>query len=188
MYAPSEVRSQPDNAACVLAVGHIHIGNNVHNPAVGLLRQALVLASVTCFHMENRDMQTLCSDYAETTVGITQNKNSVRLGLYHQFVALGNDIAHSFTKVCTHCIHIYLRVCKLKVFEEHSVEVVIVVLAGVCENHIKILAAFVDDRCKSDDFRTGADNNKEFEFAVILKLCHCISILLGQRKYPVFPG
>ncbi len=66
-------------AACVLTIGHIHVGNDVHNPAVGFLGQALVLAAVTGLHMEDRNMQALGSDYAEAAVGITQNKNSVRL-------------------------------------------------------------------------------------------------------------
>ncbi len=171
----------------VLAVGHVHIGDDVHDAAVSFLRKAFVLAAVAGFHMENRDVKTLGADYAKATVGVSQNENSVWFGGDHQFVTLRDDIAHCLAQVCTYRVHIHLRVCKFKVFEEHAIEVVIVVLAGVCENHIKILAAFVDDRCKTDDFRTGADNNKEFEFAVILKLCHCISILLGQRKYPVFP-
>ena len=81
-------------AACVLTVGHIHVGNYIHDPAVGLLRQAFVLATVTSLHVEDRDMQTLCSDYAEAAVGIAQNKNSVRLDCDHKFVTLRDDIAH----------------------------------------------------------------------------------------------
>ena len=33
-------------AAGVLAIGHIHVGDDVHNAAVGLLGQALVLTAV----------------------------------------------------------------------------------------------------------------------------------------------
>lgn len=173
--------------ACVLAVGHIHIGNYIHNPAIGLLWKAFVLAAVTGFHMENRDMQSLGADYAEATIGITEYQNSVRLGLYHQFVTLCYDVTHRFTKIGAYCIHIYLRVSKFEIFEEDSVEVVVVVLAGMGKDYVEVFAAFVDYCCKTDDFRAGADNYQEFEFAVILKLCHCFSILLGQRKYPVFP-
>ena len=157
-------------AACVLAVGHIHVGNDIHDPAVGLLRKAFVLAAVTCLHVEDRNMQALGSDYAETAVGIAQNKNSVRLDCDHQLVTLRDDIAHSLAQVSAHGVHIHLRICKLEVFEEDSIEVVIVVLAGVRKNHVEILAAFVDDRCKTYDFRTGADNDEEFEFAVLLPM------------------
>ena len=154
----------------VLAVGHVHIGDDVHDAAVSFLRKAFVLAAVAGFHMENRDMQTLGSDYAEAAVGIAQNKNSVRLDCNHQFVTLCYDIAHCLAQVSTYCVHIDLRICKLEVFEEDSIEVVIVVLAGVRKNHVEILAAFVDDRCKTYDFRTGADNDEEFEFAVLLPM------------------
>ena len=157
-------------AASVLAVGHIHVGNYIHNPAIGFLRQAFVLATVAGLHVEDRNMQTLCSDYAEAAVGITQNKNSVRLDCNHQLVTFRDDIAHCLAQVCTHGVHIHLRVCKLEVFEENSIEVVIVVLACMSENHVEILAAFVDDRCKTYDFRTGADNDEELEFAVLLPM------------------
>ena len=157
-------------SACVLAVGHIHVGNYIHDSAVGLLRQAFVLAAVAGLHVEDRDMQTLCSDYAEAAVSITQNKNSVRLDCDHQLVTFRDDIAHCLAKISTHCVHIHLRVCKFEVFEENSIEVVIVVLACVGEDHVEILAAFVDYRCKTYDFRTGAYNDEEFELAVLLPM------------------
>ena len=52
-------------ATCMLRICHVHIANDIHYSAVRLLRQALVLASVACLHMEDRDMQTLCTDNAE---------------------------------------------------------------------------------------------------------------------------
>ncbi len=100
-------------AACVLAVGHIHVGNDIHDPAVGLLRKAFVLAAVAGFHMENRDVKTLGPDYAKATVGVSQNKNSVRLDCDHQFVTLRDDIAHCLAQVRAHGVHIYLGVCEL---------------------------------------------------------------------------
>ena len=36
------------------------------------------------------------------------------------------------------------------------------------QNHIEIFAAFGDDSSKPDDLRTGADDDAEFDFAVIL--------------------
>ena len=60
-------------APCVLAVGHIHIGDDVHDAAVGLFRKAFVLAAVAGFHMENRDMKALGADYAEAGVGVAED-------------------------------------------------------------------------------------------------------------------
>ena len=41
-------------AASVFGVGHVHVADNVHDAAVGLFGQALVLAAVASFHVENR--------------------------------------------------------------------------------------------------------------------------------------
>ena len=46
-------------ATRVLGIRHIHVGNDVHDAAVRLLRQALVLAAVARFHVENGNMQAL---------------------------------------------------------------------------------------------------------------------------------
>ena len=37
---------------------------------------------------------------------------------------------------------------------------------------VEIFPAFVDDCRKADDFRPCADDNKQFQFSVILKSCH----------------
>ena len=40
--------------ACVLGIGHIHIGDDIDNAAVRLLLQTLVFAAVAGFHVEDR--------------------------------------------------------------------------------------------------------------------------------------
>jgi len=45
----------------------------------------------------------------------------------------------------------------------------IVVLTGVGQNDIKILAGLIDDGCKPDNLRPGADDDKQFQLAVIFK-------------------
>ena len=52
-------------SSCVLRVGHIHVGDDIDNTAVGLLGQALVLAAVASLHVEDRNMETLGSDNAK---------------------------------------------------------------------------------------------------------------------------
>lgn len=60
-------------AAGVLAVGHIHVADDVHDAAVGLLRKALVLAAVAGFHVEDRDMEAFSSDDAEAAVRVAED-------------------------------------------------------------------------------------------------------------------
>ena len=72
--------------ACVLGISHIHIGNNVHDATVGLLREAFVLAAVAGFHMEDRDVEALGADYAEARVGVAENQDCIRFSSHHQFI------------------------------------------------------------------------------------------------------
>ena len=71
-------------AACVLGVCHINIRNDVNDPTVCLLRQALILTAVSGFHMEDRDMQSLCPDNGKATVRIAENKHGIRLDFRHE--------------------------------------------------------------------------------------------------------
>ena len=153
----------------MLGVGHIHIGDDVHNPAVRLLRQALVLAAVAGLHMEDGNMQTLCTDDTQAAVGVAQHQHSVRLDGDHQLVALGDNVAHGFAQICAYSIHIDFRVCQLQIVEEHTIQVIVVVLTGVRQDDIEIFAGLIDDRCQTDDFRTGANNNQQLQLAIILK-------------------
>jgi hypothetical protein len=53
--------------------------------------------------------------------------------------------------------------------EEHAVQVVVVVLAGVGQDNIKIFAGLVDDGGQTDDLRAGADDDEQFQLAVVFK-------------------
>ena len=86
-------------AACVLGVCHINIRNDVNNPAVCLLRQALILAAVSGFHMEDRNVQSLCPDNGETAVRITENKHCIRLDFRHERIGFCDNIAAGLTEI-----------------------------------------------------------------------------------------
>lgn len=148
-------------SSCVLRVGHVHVGNDIDDTAVGLLGQALVLAAVASLHVEDRNMETLGSDNAEAAVGVAKNQYAVRLGLGEELVGAVDDVAAGSAKVVTDSIHIDLGLCELQILEEDTVEVVIVVLACVGENNIKVLAALVDDGGETDDLGARADNDNE---------------------------
>ena len=105
----------------MLGVGQIHIGDDIHDPAVRLLGQALILAAVAGFHMENGDVQPLGSDGGQAGIGIAQNQQGIGLNLVHQLIGAVDDIAHGSTQVIAHRIHVDLRVSQLQVPEEHTV-------------------------------------------------------------------
>ena len=176
--------------ACVLGISHVHIGNDVYDAAVGFLGQTLVLAAVAGFHVEDGNVQSLSPDDAQAAVGVAQYQNGVRLDGNHQLVAFSDDIAHGLAQVCTHGIHVDLRVCQLKVVEEHTVQVVVIVLTGMRQDHVKIFPGFVDDSRQTDDLRAGTHDDQQFQLAVILKgnvtiISHCFSPLTpAQRRCP----
>ena len=105
----------------MLGVAHVHIGDNIHDPTVGLLRQALILTAVTGFHMENRNVQSLCADDRKAGIGISQHQHGIGLKLYHQLVGLCNNIAHGLAQVLAYGIQVYLGIFQLQVLKEHAV-------------------------------------------------------------------
>ena len=57
-----------------------------------------------------------------------------------ELVALRDDVAHRLAQIRADGVHIDLGVGQLQVVEEHAVQVVVVVLAGVGQDNIKIFA------------------------------------------------
>ena len=154
-------------ATSVFGVGHVHIADDIHDAAVGLFGQAFVLATVARFHVENRDVQALCGDGRKAAVGVAENQQCIRFASDHQLVAAINDVTHGCAEVITDGIHVNFGILEAQVLEEHAVQVVIVVLAGVRENAVEIIAALVDDGRKADDFGAGSHDNQEFQLAVV---------------------
>ena len=147
--------------AGVLRVAQVHVGDNVHDAAVGLLRKALVLAAVAGFHVEDGDVQPLGADDAEAGVGVPQHQHGIGLQLRHQVVAFGDDVPHGLAQGVPHCIQVDVRGGQLQVVEEHTVEVVVVVLAGVGQEGIEILPALGDDRGQADNLRPGTHDDEK---------------------------
>ena len=149
-------------AASMFGIGHVHIADDVHDAAVSLFGQAFVLATVAGFHMENRDVQALSGNRRKATVGVAENQQSIGFAGDHELVATVDDVADGCTEVITHGIHVDFRIFEAQVFEEHAIQVIIVVLARVRQNAVKVLAALVNDSRKADDFRACAHDNQEF--------------------------
>ena len=155
--------------AGMLGVGHVHIGDDVHDAAVRLLGQALVLAAVAGLHVEDGDVQPLRTDDGQAAVCVAQHQHGVGLDGGHELVALRDDVAHRLAQIRADGVHIDLGVGQLQVVEEHAVQVVVVVLAGVGQDNIKIFAGLVDDGGQTDDLRAGADDDEQFQLAVVFK-------------------
>ncbi len=159
-------------SARVLGVREIDIGDDVDNPPVRLLRQALVLAAVAGLHVEDRDMQPFRADDRQARVRIPQHQHGIGLHLHHQLVALRDDVAHGLAQVHAHGVHVHIRVVELQVLEEHAVQVVVIILPRVRQQAVEIPAALVDDRRQPDDLRPRPHDDQKLELPVILEFCH----------------
>ena len=148
-------------AARVLAVGEVDVGNDVDDTTIGFLGKALVLAAVTRFHVEDRDVQALCADDAQTGVGIAEYQYRIGLNLSHQLIAFRDDIAHRLAEIGADRIEVNVGIVQRQILEEYAVEVVVVVLTRVREDGIKISARLIDHSGKTDDFGARADDDQE---------------------------
>ena len=170
-------------------IGHVHIRDDVHDSAVGLLGQTFVLAAVAGLHVEDGDVQTLGTYHGEAAVGVTKHQYTIGLESSKELVGAVDDVATGCTKVISHSIHIYFRLCQLQILEENTVEVVVVVLACVGEDYIEIPATLVDDCGKADNLRTCTDDDAKLQFAILLPvyigiICfHFLIYLRGQKRY-----
>ena len=175
-------------AAGVFGVGEVDVGDDVHDAAVGLLGQALVLAAVAGLHVEDRDVEALGSDDGQAGVGVAQDQDRVGLKVHHGLVGGGDDVAHGLAQVGADGIQIELRIRKSQVFEKDSVQVVVVVLAGMDQDGVKVFAAFFDDCRETDDLRAGAHDDHQFDLSVIFPhliiSCFNHSILLWTPCSP----
>ena len=94
----------------VLGIGQIHVGDDVHNPAVGLLRQALVLAAVARLHVEDGNVQPLGGNGGQAGIGVPQNQHGVGFDLGHELIGAVDNVAHGGAQIVAHRVHIHLRV------------------------------------------------------------------------------
>ena len=156
----------------MLRVCHVHIADDVNNPAVGLLWQALILTTITSLHVEDGNMQALGTNYAQATVGITQYQYSIRLGFNHHLIGFVDDVTHRRTKVITYSFHIDIRISQLQILKEHPIEVIVIVLPSMCQQTVKVLTALVNYRRQTDNLRTRTNYYQKLQLPILFKFCH----------------
>ena len=168
---------------------HVYIGDDVHDSSIGLLGQTLVLAAVASLHVEDRNMQTLGTYHGEAAVGVAKDENAIGLEGCKELVGAVDDVAACGTKVIAYGIHIYFGFCEFEVAKRDAGEVVVVILACVGKDYVKVLTTFVDDGGKADNLRASTHDDAKLQLAVLLPLyigiiCfHFLIYLRGQNRY-----
>ena len=146
--------------AGMLGVGHVHIGDDVHDAAVRLLGQALVLAAVAGLHVEDGDVEPLGRDGGQAAVGVAQDEEGIRPRLHHQLIGGRDDVAHGLAEVRAHGVQIDVGVVQRQVAEEDAVERIVVVLPGMRQQAVEVAAALLDDLGQADDLGAGAHDDE----------------------------
>ena len=105
----------------IFAVSQIHVRNDIHDSPVRFLRQALVFAAVSRFHMENGNMKPFRRYGGQTAVGIPQNQQGVRTNASHQLIGSVDNIPYGSAQIIPHGIQIHFRIVQLQIAEKNTV-------------------------------------------------------------------
>ena len=156
-----------------LGIAHIHVRNHIHDAAISLLRQALILAAVAGLHVKQRNVQPLCADGGQAGVGIAQHQIALRLQLGQKLIAASQNIAAGHTQILANHRHKNVRaifpkgVLQFEILPKHGGKVSVPVLIVVDHAAVKIFPAALDNRSQSDNLRTGAAANHDLGTPVI---------------------
>ena len=107
----------------MLAVAYIYVRDDINYTTVSFFWQTLIKAAVSCFHVEDGNVQSLCGDSSQTGIGITENKKRIGLDLIHQLVGAVDDVAHGGAQIIAYGIHVNFRILQLQIFEKYAVKV-----------------------------------------------------------------
>lgn len=79
------------------------------------------------------------------------------------------DIPDGSAKVISNCLHEHFRFFQAKITEKHAIERIVIVLASVGKDRVKILSAFGDNCRKANDLRSGSHKDQKLQLPVMLK-------------------
>ena len=146
--------------ASMFTISHVNIGNNINNPAICLFRQAFILATITRFHVKNRNMQTFRTNHTKTRIRIPKHENRIRPGCHHQLVTFIDNITHCLSQIRPHSIHIHVKIGQFQIFEKNPVKIIIIILPGMSQQTIKIQPALINHGSKTNNFRSCSHDDK----------------------------
>ena len=160
-----------------LRIAHVHVGDHVHNAAISLLWQTLILATVTCLHVKQRDVQPLCADGRQAGVGIAQHQITLRLQFGQKFKATPQNISAGHAQIFANHRNQNVRakfsesIFQLKIFPENGGKVSVPILIIIDHTAVKVFPAAFDNCGQPNDLRPSAAADHNLGAAIVLKLC-----------------
>ena len=144
----------------MLRIAEVYVRDNIHYASVCLLGEALVLAAVAGFHVEDGNVQTFCRNRRQAGVCVAKNQQGVGVDGRHKLVGGVYDIADSSAQIVAHGIHINFGVGKLEILEEYAVKIIVVILSGVGQNHVEVFTTFVNGCRQAYNLGAGTNDNQ----------------------------
>ena len=108
-----------------MTIAEIYIGDHINDPSIRLLGQAFILATVSRFHVKERNVKALRRDGGETAIRVSQDKVSIRLKLCQQLIRPAEDIPTGDAEVFTNNRHknvganLAVSIVQLEIFPEY---------------------------------------------------------------------
>src|SRR5262245_3407662 len=130
----------------------------IDDPTVNLLRYSLIEATVTCFHVENRQLAALRGNSGEATVGVTQHQECVKSVLGQQSIDFDDHLSDRLRGTLAGSSEKQIGSSDFEITEEDIVELRVVILAGMHEAVVAVLIEFCDYSGQANNLWPGSDD------------------------------
>ena len=145
------------------AVGQVDVGDVIDDAAVDLLRHAHVEAAVAGFHVKHGHAPALRGNGGEAGIRVAEDEHGVGLTSARALSTAMMTCPIVSAAVCAGRGQVAVGRAELEVFEEHLVQLVVVVLARVDQHVVRVPVERRHHARQADDLGPRADNGHHLE-------------------------
>jgi hypothetical protein len=148
-------------AARVFRQRHVHVAQMVDDFAIQLFRHALIEAAIARLHVENGNLASLGGNDSEARVRVTIDENRLRpLPLQHG-VGRGQHPRDGVDRMLAGGIEEVVGAADAEILEEHLVQLIVVILAGMYQQMIGQTVQTFDDPAHLDQLGPRAQDGHD---------------------------
>src|ERR1035437_1157266 len=140
----------------MFSVDEVEVGNVIDHPPVDLFRNVFVKATITGLHVIHRDSHAAGYERCNGAVGITEHEQCMGTVLLDERLNTGQCATQKIAERTRIARQHYVGCPQSEVFEEHSVELSVVVLSRVNDDLINGDVQGWHDARQADNLRTSA--------------------------------
>ncbi len=128
----------------VFRIGEVDITNMINNAPIDLFWNAIVKATIPCFHVKHWNFSPFRSDRSKAGIRIAEYQKRIGFLLLKDCVESFNDSSNGYCGSASCCIEKMVWLANPKLLEEDFVEFEIVVLSGMDEYVVGLSVQFRD--------------------------------------------